>query len=333
MRTRTFVLAPAATLVALGLGAAPVLATTTGPTIEPEPTQSTPVTGPELTDGPTAAPTAPTEDPTGTPTGPATETPGTEEPTTAPTEAPTPSPTESGTPTSPTDGPTGTPTTEPATPGPTDTGTPAPNPTGSPDVSDGPTEADPVPSRPSTPADAEPVDEDPAPVPAEQATDAEITVTPGTRSAEEFVRGGVVLIRATGLEPGAEYTLTVSPGDGVTEGLGGFEYTYTADADGVFSSRVFPEQRENSDHFIGTWDVVVTDATGAQVLTADFRVTGDQPETGNAGAAEVDPAEVDLAAESGDLPSTGGDLLSLGAGAALLAVGATIVVLTRRPQN
>ncbi len=217
---------------------------------------------------------------------------------------------------------------------------PTDDPTGEP--TDDPTDPSDDPSEPS---------EDPTD-PSDDPTDSvrELTVTPETITAADFVKDGAVEIVARGCTSGSTATVTVEPeGSGVTA----FTDTATADETGAAAFAIYGENAETPEAYVGSYDVTVR-CEGGDDLTGRFTVVAadDGDDDGSDDDGRDDNGKDDDGQGGGDrggddrrddrdrdsdgreLPRTGSDIgWALAAGGGLVALGAGVFALARRRTN
>ncbi|WP_286957284.1 immunoglobulin-like domain-containing protein [Brevibacterium sp. UBA7493] len=214
---------------------------------------------------------------------------------------------------------------------------PTDDPTGEP--TDDPTDPSDDPSEPS---------EDPTD-PSDDPTDSvrELTVTPETITAADFVKDGAVEIVARGCTSGSTATVTVEPeGSGVTA----FTDTATADETGAAAFAIYGENAETPEAYVGSYDVTVRceggdDLTGRFTVVAaddgdddgsddDGRDDNGKDDDGQGGGdrdGDGERDDRDRDSDGRELPRTGSDIgWALAAGGGLVALGAGVFALARR---
>lgn len=187
--------------------------------------------------------------------------------------------------------------------------------------------------------------------PSEDPTDSvrELTVTPETITAADFVTDGAVEIVARGCTPGSTATVTVEP-EG--SGVAAFTDTATADETGAAAFTVYGENAEAPEAYIGSYDVTVRCA-GGDDLTGRFSVVAEddgddegsddgrdddgRDDDGQGGGDRDDDGtreDRNRDSDGRELPRTGSDITwALAAGGGLVALGAGVFVLARRRTN
>lgn len=176
-------------------------------------------------------------------------------------------------------------------------------------------------------------DETEEPKPTTPAAEAELTVSPETINAADFVKEDQgVTLAVENCEPGSDVHYVVTPKG--NSNVTAYDNTVQADDEGNASVNVYGTSANDSSAYLGDYDVTVTcgddEMTGAFTVGEDANAGGsDGNEDGNG-----DNGDEDGNGNGGsELPRTGTELTGLVGGAALLLIGGAAVTMTMRRKK
>ncbi|GAA1862784.1 hypothetical protein [Brevibacterium marinum] len=177
------------------------------------------------------------------------------------------------------------------------------------------------------------------PSPTTPAAEAELSVSPETISADDFVvEDKGVTLAVENCEPGSDVHYVVTPKG--NSNVTAYDNTVQADDEGNASVNVYGTSANDPSAYLGDYDVSVT--CGDDEMTGAFTV-GEDPNAGGSdgdehgdedGNGNGDNGDEDGNGNGGgDLPRTGTELTGLVGGAALLLIGGAAVTMTMRRKK
>ena len=184
-------------------------------------------------------------------------------------------------------------------------------------------------------------DETEEPSPTTPAADAELTVSPETINAADFVKDDKgVTLAVENCEPGSDVHYLVTPKG--NSNVTAYDNTVKADDEGKASVNVYGTSASDPSAYLGDYDVTVTcgddEMIGAFSVSDDASAGGsdgneDGNEGGNGDGGNAGGSDDGNGNGGGDLPRTGTELTGLVGGAALLLIGGAAVTMTMRRKK
>ncbi|MBM6589536.1 hypothetical protein [Brevibacterium sp. RIT 803] len=176
-------------------------------------------------------------------------------------------------------------------------------------------------------------DETEEPKPTTPAAEANLTVSPETIDAADFVvENKGVTLAVENCEPGSDVHYVVTPES--NSNVTAYDNTVKADDEGKASVNVYGTSANDATAYLGDYDVTVT--CGDDEMTGAFTVSDDASAGGSDGNEDGNDdggGDDGNGNGGGDLPRTGTELTGLVGGAALLLIGGAAVTMTMRRKK